>query len=166
MIAILNTTILVSSGVFAAIPVSVLQARSLVRKMGYRSHVGHESTAKILTKLLGVSVAYDRMPFNGDGPALCFKLLGRAPEGTVLTVPEIEAIGFDLRMITPLGPIPKPGDRVQVADDARLFRGCVGPYGAVPSGDGAELGSIIVDVVEDEGPRAAYPLSSVKVVPR
>lgn len=61
------------------------------------SYIGHESTAILMTTLLGTPVAFSRAQFKHDADtmALCFKLNGRPEEGKVLTVAEIEAIGYE-----------------------------------------------------------------------
>lgn len=85
------------------------------------SHVGHESTAQVMSTLLGVEVPMSRAPMSlqpneeernpnppeGDGclipqwpiVALVFQLRGRPPEGTILTAAQIEDYGYDLRLL-------------------------------------------------------------------
>lgn len=109
MIAILNTSILPSGRDHVALAVTI--DPNLARRLaatGIRSHVGHESTARIATSLLGVEVAMDRTPWNpeyedGTGDvsafALVIQLRGRPPEGTILSAEEVERIGYDIRLM-------------------------------------------------------------------
>ena len=63
----------------------------------FTSAVGHESTASIMSSLLGVEVPVNRIqvkPVGGD-QMLCFKLKNRAPEGVILTEREIEELGYE-----------------------------------------------------------------------
>lgn len=159
MIAILNTTISIIPGLFADIKVDLDTARRLVAG-GYRSHVGHESTARIVSTLLGVDVPFDRAPFAG-GMALCFKLNGRPPEGRILTVEEIEAIGYTWRVLSPLARLPERGDRVRwVGNDACVVStGTVAraPYVSVEGWrgpDGFAPGTVCVDVLPLPGDAA------------
>lgn len=84
------------------------------------SHIGHESTAQVMSTLLKRHIPMDRTPLNicpdeernpnppdGDGcliarwpiVALVFQLRGRPPEGTILTAAQIEDYGYDLRLL-------------------------------------------------------------------
>lgn len=65
------------------------------------SIIGHDATAKVMTALLGVDVPVNRQMFSQQvgQQALVFKLNGRLPEGKVLTVDEIEAIGFEFKIL-------------------------------------------------------------------
>ena len=68
----------------------------------YTSAVGHESTANIMGSLLGVQVPVNRIqvsPKVGD-KLLCFKLRQRAPEGVILSVEEIEDLGYEWVLMT------------------------------------------------------------------
>lgn len=61
------------------------------------SAVGHESTAAIMSELLGVQVPVNRVqvaPVPGD-KLLCFKLKKRAPEGVILSKSEINELGYE-----------------------------------------------------------------------
>ena len=95
MIALLNTSILTSFGSYSYESISLDKAKELVAN-GHRSHIGHESTASVMSALLDTYVAFDRTPYSqqvGDR-ALVFKLNGRPPEGRILTREEIESIGY------------------------------------------------------------------------
>lgn len=62
------------------------------------SAVGHSSTARLLTRLLGREVAYNRQQVKlqrGDA-ALCLMLKTRLPEGKVLDDDELGKIEYEL----------------------------------------------------------------------
>lgn len=69
---------------------------------GFVSAVGHESTAAIMSELLGVQVPVNRIqvvPVPGD-KLLCFKLKRRTPEGVVLSKEEIKQLGYEWVLMT------------------------------------------------------------------
>ena len=101
-LALLNTTIATVDGVFEVRTISLEQARELVQSNELLSAIGHDSTAKIMTELLGVNIPVNRIQFEQEEgqTALVFKLKGRAPEGVVLTKEEIEEIGYEFKTMT------------------------------------------------------------------
>jgi len=73
-------------------------AREIVQETEFISAVGHESTAKLLTNLLGVEIPTNRITVRmkeGD-TALHFVLKQRLPEGKVLSEEELRGLEFDL----------------------------------------------------------------------
>lgn len=96
MTTILNTSIITSHGTYTYKPCSLEQAKELVAG-GYQSAIGHESTAAVISTLLGVDVHMNRIQYQQQQgeTALVFKLKGRAPEGKILTTEEIEEIGYE-----------------------------------------------------------------------
>lgn len=104
-VAILNTSIATTYGKYEYIQINLDEARDLVRQPeGVLSAVGHESTAQILSTLLGMEVSVNRIFFQQQAgqEALVFKLRGRAPEGVILSTEEIEALGYDFGRLTRL----------------------------------------------------------------
>ena len=103
-LAILNTAILTGDGNYTLWTVSLAEAQQLLAKHGgeVNSAVGHESTAQILTELLGVEVPVSRQLYAqaAGESVLVFKLRGRAPEGVILTSEQVEEIGYDLKVLT------------------------------------------------------------------
>lgn len=92
---ILNTSILTDFGSYDYKEISLQEARKMIRK-GFSSAVGHQSTCDVLNPLLRANVPMNRIFYKqevGD-VALVFKLNGRPPEGKILTVEEIEEIGY------------------------------------------------------------------------
>ena len=102
-LAILNTSIITSEGIFSLRDISLEEARKLAidNRDNLLSAVGHQSTAAILTTLLGVEIKMNRINFIQEQhqEALVFKLLGRPEEGRILTLSEIEGIGYKFQML-------------------------------------------------------------------
>jgi len=72
---------------------------------GWTSAVGHESTAEILSDLLGVNIPQNRItvaPVPGDR-FLCFRLMSRPPEGAILDRPTLESIGYEFALMRYIG---------------------------------------------------------------
>ncbi len=111
-IALLNTTILTGgSGTYRqSEPMTLPEVREWVNVNAVSPHnganvtsyIGHESTASIMSTLLEFPVAVNRGQFkqNTETVALCFKLNGRPEEGKILSVDEINAIGYEWFTIT------------------------------------------------------------------
>ena len=101
MITLLNTSIVTAYGQFAYQPISLDTAQSLVAGGDYRSAIGHEATAQILTTLLGVTVPVNRIEYKPPvgGQAIVFKLNGRPPEGKILSIEEMKEIGFSFGLL-------------------------------------------------------------------
>jgi len=103
MITILNTSILTNFGSFNYEPLTLEDAKSLISE-GFDSAVGHQSTCDVLSSLLGQEIKMNRVQYSqqiGD-TALVFKLKGRPEEGAILTVDEIESIGYEFGKLTRL----------------------------------------------------------------
>jgi hypothetical protein len=112
-LAILNTSILTAFGSFDYKAISLEDAKLLCFNAleptigpddGVLSAIGHESTATILTSLLEVNISMNRIQFAQElhQSAIVFKLKGRPPEGKILTVEEIEVIGYEFGLLTRL----------------------------------------------------------------
>lgn len=102
-LALLNTSILTADGTFVLRTITLEEARELVSAApGLDSAIGHESTAQIMTELLGISVPVNRQMFvqQPGQQALVFKLNGRPPEGTILSREDIERIGYKFQLLT------------------------------------------------------------------
>ena len=100
MVTILNTSILTTFGAYNYRPTDVEGAKKLIAN-GFKSAVGHESTAQIISELLGVPVEVNRVMYVQEPYeyALVFKLKGRPEEGKILTKEEIEAIGYEFGVL-------------------------------------------------------------------
>ena len=101
-LAILNTSILTSTGMYELQDITLQEAQQLVQNNDILSAIGHQSTADILTTLLGTTIPMNRIMFEQQEgqKALIFKLLSRPEEGKILTVEEIEEIGYKFQLLT------------------------------------------------------------------
>ncbi len=78
--------------------IDVETAQEILAESEFISAVGHESTAKLLSQLLGVQIPQNRITVrmkDGD-TALHFVLKERLPEGKILTEDELKKLEFDL----------------------------------------------------------------------
>lgn len=102
-LALLNTSILTSTGLFSLDDITLNQARELVQENlnELDSAIGHQSTAEIMSALLEVEIPVNRQVFQQqvEQKALVFKLNGRPEEGKVLTVDDIENIGYKFQIL-------------------------------------------------------------------
>jgi hypothetical protein len=100
-LAILNTSILTNDGEYKLESISLEKAIELTHATNIDSAVGHESTAQILTELLGVEVPVNRQMFAQEvgQSAIVFKLNGRPPEGKILNREEIEVVGYSFKLL-------------------------------------------------------------------
>lgn len=104
-LALLNTSILTATGNYTLIDVDFDTAKNFISEYGVEqldSAIGHQSTAKIMSTLLGVEIPVNRQMFCQEvgQQALVFKLNGRPEEGKILTVAEIEQIGYKFQLLT------------------------------------------------------------------
>lgn len=101
-LAILNTSILTTTGTFELKDITLEEAKELVKSNEVLSAVGHQSTADILTTLLETEIPMNRIQFTQEPQqqALVFKLNGRPAEGQILTAEEIHKIGFKFQLLT------------------------------------------------------------------
>ena len=85
---------LIQSGVIIkASPISLEEAKSLLQQ-GFVSAVGHESTARVLSSLLGTDVPFNRaqIAITGGDVIVSFQFMVRLPEGKVLGDDEVLAL--------------------------------------------------------------------------
>jgi hypothetical protein len=94
---LMSTTVIPSGadGTWTMKTLPLQEARAL-NALGSVSAIGHQSTAEIISELLGAEVPMNRInviPREGD-LFLCFKLNSRPPEGAILSREEIEKVGY------------------------------------------------------------------------
>lgn len=103
-LALLNTSILTTAGNYTLRDITLDQALQIVAENADNldSAIGHASTAEIMTTLLGVNVPVNRQMFAQEvgQQSLVFKLNGRPEEGKILTVAEINEIGYKFQILT------------------------------------------------------------------
>jgi len=85
--------------------VTAQEARDLMRE-GFISAVGHESTARVLSQILGIDVPYERRTvfMNPGDIGIHFFLKSRIPEGRVLTEEEMKELPYWLVQSIVLAP--------------------------------------------------------------
>lgn len=102
-LALLNTSILTTAGTYSLTDISLEEACELVADNigNLDSAIGHQSTAEIMTTLLGVEIPVNRQMFAQEvgQQALVFKLNGRPQEGKILSTEEIAAIGYKFQIL-------------------------------------------------------------------
>lgn len=106
-LGLLNTSIITTTGTYKMVDLTLDQARDLAtqNKDNLLSAIGHNATADVLTKLLGVDVAANRIIFTQDigQKAIVLKMKGRLPDDVKdLTIDDMHNIGFDLFLLTRL----------------------------------------------------------------
>ena len=81
--------------------IDVNQAKQLINQNQFISAIGHDSTATLLSMLLGIDIPLNRIQvkMNSGDIGIHFTLKKRLQEGQVIkTIQELEEIGFDLVM--------------------------------------------------------------------
>lgn len=81
--------------------ISLDEAREAV-KHGFISAIGHQSTAQVLTELLGVEVKENRIQvvLKKGVKVIVFQLHSRLPEGKVLSEEELKALKYSFFEVT------------------------------------------------------------------
>lgn len=102
MLTLLNTSILTAPGRYEMHSIGIADAQAMVFNGNWQSAIGHEATAQILSELLQITIPVNRIDFEQQPRerAIVLKLRGRVEEGKILSREEIEAIGYDLYVLT------------------------------------------------------------------
>ena len=100
---VMNAPIITAYGEFKYFPYTVQDARNLLKNRfgGFISAVGHESTAKFMSQILGVEIPMNRISVkmvSGD-TALIFRLTDRLPDGQVLTLEQMQSVRYEIGML-------------------------------------------------------------------
>lgn len=98
---LLNSPVLSDFGLWSYQgPLTQAEARTLAEE-GFLSAIGHESTATLLSRILGRNVSVNRIPvaLSPGDRALVFQLDRRLPEGRVLNESEILRSGYRLGLL-------------------------------------------------------------------
>lgn len=104
-IAILNGAIITADGEYSCRTISLEEVKKLIQSASkIISAVGHQATAEIITDLLEIEVALNRINFHQEAgqQALVFKLNSRPPEGIILSRDEIEEFGYQFQLLSRL----------------------------------------------------------------
>ena len=100
---LMNMAILVADGDYRLSSISLEQAKAELDR-GFLSAIGHQSTADLLTTLLGVGGSMNRVTlgdehFKVGQKAVILKPLKRPPEGAILTREQIEELGYEFKLL-------------------------------------------------------------------
>lgn len=100
---IMNTTIIINDGIYSMKTISLEEAKKLISENpDFISAIGHDSTANIISSVLGTEVPMNRINASFDTPgerALCFKLNSRPKEGSILSLEDLQEIGFSWKLL-------------------------------------------------------------------
>lgn len=100
---IMNTTIIINDGKYEMKTISLEEAKKLISENPeFISAIGHDSTASIISSVLGTEVPMNRINASFDTPgekALCFKLNSRPKEGAILSFEDLVEIGFSWKLL-------------------------------------------------------------------
>lgn len=99
---VFNTTIVVNNGTYRLSDISVEKAREILADGNFVSAIGHESTANIISTVLGIEVPMNRVNASFDNVgdlAVCFKLNSRPKEGSILSYEDLVEIGFSWKLL-------------------------------------------------------------------
>jgi len=101
IVGILNTSIITADGNYTLTTITTIQAQELAQNNQILSAVGHEATAQVLTTILGVDIPVNRILFAQEvgQQAIVLKINGRIPEGKILSLEDIEEIGYTLKLM-------------------------------------------------------------------
>ena len=101
-VGILNCAICTEPGEYSFEKSSLEEVKKLLQKNDFVSAIGHQSTSEVLTELTGISIPVNRIQFSQKPgqTAIVFRLLGRIPEGKILSREEIEEIGYEFCTLT------------------------------------------------------------------
>jgi hypothetical protein len=101
MIYLFNTNIIPCEAVVRVSKITAVEAREIIQGRAFISAIGHEATAQIMGKTLGINCPVNRIhaqPSPHD-KAISLKLNGRLPEGAILDEAALSAIGYELYLI-------------------------------------------------------------------
>ena len=105
-LALLNSTVLTSNGIFKLTDLSLQEARNLVLQNldNLENCIGHQATALTLSNLLNIEVLPERSSLSQvkGQLAIVLKLNGRVNEGQVLSQSEMEQMGYSLKLLEKL----------------------------------------------------------------
>ena len=99
---LLNSSIIPNEGIYMYRKIPVETAREIIKSAGeIVSAIGHEPTAKYISKLIGIEISVNRIQITMDKGdiALIFKIPVRLPELTVLNEKEIEKYGLEIGLL-------------------------------------------------------------------
>jgi hypothetical protein len=92
MITILNASILTNFGCYEYRELTLEQVKDIISKEGWKSAIGHISTAKLISKILNINCLVNRITYSQklNEQAIVFKLKGRLESRKFFTLEELE----------------------------------------------------------------------------
>lgn len=99
---VFNTTILTNVGTYKLSDITTEKAREILADGNFISAIGHDSTAEIISSVLGINVPMNRINASFDNVgdlAVCFKLNSRPKEGSILSLEDLQEIGFSWKLL-------------------------------------------------------------------
>ena len=89
------------SAIIIVTKIDIDEVKRLLRH-GFVSAVGHEATATLLSQLLGFEVRANRIQVSlgTDDKLIVFQLMGRLPEGRVLSEEELKTLPYQFFLVT------------------------------------------------------------------
>jgi len=92
-LSMITPSLLQQGVIIKANPISLEEVKALIAE-SFVSAVGHESTARILSKMLGSDVPFNRVQIaiTGEDIIVSFQFMVRLPEGKVLGEEEVVAL--------------------------------------------------------------------------
>lgn len=102
-VVVMNVPIMTVPGLYEMREISLDMAKRIWRNaIGKRSAIGHEATAQLLSMLFDDDIKVNRVAYKQSvgEKAICLKMKGRIPEGTVLKeISQLEEIGYNLFLV-------------------------------------------------------------------
>ena len=100
-IYLLNSPVLPNHGTFKFMLMDHNDAIRMLRTNSSVSAIGHEATAKMLSKLWAMDIPVNRTQIHMDigDQAIIFRLQTRLPEGMVLNEYELSKISYELGLL-------------------------------------------------------------------
>ena len=123
MLYLFNITIMPNEGTFTNRKVTEDEVRQILQRHSnqFMSAIGHQATADAFNSLFSVGVEVNRIPATmaeGD-EAIALKIVGRLPEGQILTTKELNKIGFEFYHIRRLATHTPPDKKYYVTSRRR-----------------------------------------------
>jgi hypothetical protein len=103
MVFVLNTPVLTDWGEYKFEKISVQEVKNLLQG-DFVSAIGHEGTAAIMTRLVGINIPTNRVAIkmNKGDKAVVFRLLSRLPEGKILSEDELKELPYEWGLLEKL----------------------------------------------------------------
>lgn len=124
MIALTNSPIVLPSEdvQYKVIKISEDTAFGILDEDGFTSVLGHQGTVDALKEIfpgLKGSIFLNRVEIKEPTDQVVFKLKGRLPEGKILSLDEIKAVGYEFWSVSPVKKTIPPSDAYVAKDSVK-----------------------------------------------